>query len=111
MLVKVLGIDIAKNVFQLHGVDELGKVSLKKRLQRKNLLEEDGIKVVGPTNHGFCESIYFFDPNGHRTELTYHLGDAAMMQKLKSTAPLMLEKWNKEKVVPTDAAWIHENKV
>jgi len=38
MCVKVLGIDIAKNVFQLHGVDELGKVSLKKRLQRKNLL-------------------------------------------------------------------------
>lgn len=38
MCVKVLGIDIAKNVFQLHCVDELGKVSLKKRLQRKSLL-------------------------------------------------------------------------
>jgi transposase len=34
---KVLGIDIAKNVFQLHGVDALGKVVLKKRLSRNPL--------------------------------------------------------------------------
>lgn len=38
MIVKVLGIDIAKNVFQLHGVDDSGNLSLKKRLNRKSLL-------------------------------------------------------------------------
>ena len=38
MQVKTLGIDIAKNVFQLHGVDERGHVVLKKRLSRKKLL-------------------------------------------------------------------------
>ena len=37
MNIKVLGIDIAKNVFQLHGVDALGKVVLKKRLSRNQL--------------------------------------------------------------------------
>ena len=37
MSIKVLGIDIAKNVFQLHGADALGKVVLKKRLSRNQL--------------------------------------------------------------------------
>jgi transposase len=37
MNIKVLGIDIAKKTFQLHGVDDPGKVVLKKRLSR-NLL-------------------------------------------------------------------------
>lgn len=35
--IRTLGIDIAKNVFQLHGVDEKGKVILKKRLSRSQL--------------------------------------------------------------------------
>ena len=37
MKIKVLGIDIAKNVFQLHGVDCHGKAVLKKRLSRDQL--------------------------------------------------------------------------
>ena len=39
MNIKVLGIDIAKNVFELHGVDEKGKTVLKKRLTRDQLSE------------------------------------------------------------------------
>ena len=35
--VKVLGIDLAKQSFQLHGVDFEGKVILKKKLNRKQL--------------------------------------------------------------------------
>ena len=37
MNTKVLGIDIAKNTFQLHGVDGPGKVVLTKRLSRNQL--------------------------------------------------------------------------
>ena len=37
--IKVLGIDIAKNVFQLHGVDRNGNVVLEKRLARSKLAE------------------------------------------------------------------------
>lgn len=37
MNITTLGIDIAKNVFQLHGTDERGKVVLKKRLRRDQL--------------------------------------------------------------------------
>lgn len=38
MDIKILGIDIAKRVFQLHGEDIKGKVALKKRLPRHQLL-------------------------------------------------------------------------
>lgn len=37
--VTLLGIDIAKEIFQLHGVDESGKAVLKKKLKRAELLE------------------------------------------------------------------------
>ena len=32
----------------------------------KAALEAAGIEVLGPINHGIFDSIYFFDPNGHR---------------------------------------------
>ena len=37
--IKVLGVDLAKDVFQLHGVDDAGKQILKKRIERNNLPE------------------------------------------------------------------------
>lgn len=37
--IKVLGIDLAKNVFQLHGTDAKGKCILRKRLNREKLIE------------------------------------------------------------------------
>ncbi len=36
--ITVLGIDLAKNSFQLHGVDEQGNRVLKKKLTRKQLV-------------------------------------------------------------------------
>ena len=39
MKITVLGIDLAKHVFQLHGVDERGHVQLRKKLSRNDLLE------------------------------------------------------------------------
>ena len=39
MKIKTLGIDLAKNLFHLYGVDARGKRLLKKRLNRKNLVE------------------------------------------------------------------------
>ncbi len=38
MNVKLLAIDIAKNIFQLHGVDKKGKAVLRKKLKREELL-------------------------------------------------------------------------
>lgn len=36
--VAILGIDLAKNVFQLHGVDSQGQTVLKRRVRRERLL-------------------------------------------------------------------------
>lgn len=42
-------------------------------LAAKAALEGEGIEVVGPLNHDFIESIYFFDPNGIRMEFTIRI--------------------------------------
>ena len=48
----------------------------------KKRLNEHGIDVIGPTDHdGFITSIYFFDPNNLRIELTYQ---QASLQTLES---------------------------
>jgi transposase len=39
MRIDILGIDIAKNVFQLHGVNRVGKAVFKRRAMRDQLLE------------------------------------------------------------------------
>jgi transposase len=39
MNIKTLGIDLSKNVFQLHGVDAAGKAVLKRKLSREKLTE------------------------------------------------------------------------
>jgi transposase len=37
--VKVIGLDIAKHVFQVHGADASGKAVLKKRLRREQVTD------------------------------------------------------------------------
>ena len=39
-------------------------------LEGKRRLEAAGVDVLGPKDHSFCQSIYFFDPNGIRLEMT-----------------------------------------
>jgi transposase len=38
MKITTIGIDLAKSVFQVHGVDECGNAVVKKRLRRKQVL-------------------------------------------------------------------------
>ena len=74
----------------------------------KEELEAKGLDVVGVTNHGIIQSIYFFDPNGHRLELTCRTSTDAQMKALSKVAPEMLEEWSKTKKAPRHAAWLHE---
>src|ERR1700751_3125359 len=46
MTIETLGIDIAKNVFQLHGVNRNGRVALKRRVMRDQLLAV--LAQIGP---------------------------------------------------------------
>ena len=39
MTIHTLGVDIAKNVFQLHGVNAAGRVVLRRRVMRDSLLK------------------------------------------------------------------------
>ena len=39
MKITTVGIDLAKNVFQVHGVDERGKVVLRRQLRREQMVE------------------------------------------------------------------------
>jgi transposase len=38
MTMKVIGLDIAKHVFQVHGVNETGKVVVRRKLRRADVL-------------------------------------------------------------------------
>lgn len=76
-------------------------------LAAKARLEEHGIEVVGPTDHGIFESVYFRDPSDHRIELTYWKRTEAQMAELARVAPLMLEEWAGAGTVPQHARWLH----
>ena len=77
-------------------------------LAAKARLEAHGLTVVGPTNHEIIQSIYFFDPNGHRVELTCITATATMLQQLDSVKWQMLEEWSETKKAPKLAAWLHQ---
>ncbi|MEO5597537.1 MAG: VOC family protein [Novosphingobium sp.] len=72
--------------FRVAGMDEL--------LAAKARLEDRGLKVVGPTNHDdFLHSIYFFDPSGHRLELSADVSTAEMSAAFRAEAVPVLEHW------------------
>ena len=65
--------------------------------QVKGRLQANGIEVVGVTDHHIFESIYFFDPNGIRIELTAQLASEMQMQEESKTAHARLEEWTRRK--------------
>ncbi len=77
-------------------------------MEAKSNLIDKGIEVLGPTDHGIIKSIYFFDPNGHRLELTCLTGSDQQLRQLKQVAPLMLEEWSITKKAPKHADWLHK---
>ena len=59
----------------------------------KTRLEAHGIDVIGVTDHHVFKSIYFFDPNGVRLELSYQIASAQAMQKESTFARQRLNEW------------------
>jgi catechol 2,3-dioxygenase-like lactoylglutathione lyase family enzyme len=74
----------------------------------KKELEANGVEVVGPTDHSILQSIYFFDPNGHRLELTAWTATQEMMKKMAEAGEPMLEEWTKSKQTVRQASWAHQ---
>ncbi|MBM3388894.1 MAG: VOC family protein [Betaproteobacteria bacterium] len=83
--------------------------SIDELLARKAQLQAAGIEVIGPTNHTLFQSIYFFDPNGHRLELACDTSTPDMLQKLDEVKWAMLDAWAHTKRAPRHAAWMHEH--
>jgi catechol 2,3-dioxygenase-like lactoylglutathione lyase family enzyme len=66
-------------------------------LEAKRCLEAAGIDVVGITDHDIIRSIYFFDPNGVRLELTTRIVSANSMRILADEAHAALSAWTQER--------------
>ncbi|NQU69903.1 MAG: VOC family protein [Rhodospirillales bacterium] len=73
----------------------------------KRRIQDAGVEVIGPIDHNICQSIYFFDPNGHRLELAYDTTSAEMAEKLAGIAEPMLKDWNKSKTTQDHTDFVH----
>jgi glyoxylase I family protein len=63
----------------------------------KAKLEAHGVEVLGVTDHHFVKSIYFFDPNGIRLELTAFVGSPEYMAEKERSAHEECAAWTREK--------------
>lgn len=77
------------------------------RATRERLIAA-GIDVIGPTDHTLFQSIYFFDPNGHRLELAVDTATDEMNRRLDEVKWQMLDEWARTRRAPAHAAWLHE---
>jgi len=75
--------------FRVNTVEELENTKVR--------LQAHGIEVLGVTDHHIFKSIYFFDPNGIRLELSAQLADAVQMAKESTTAHARLAEWTERK--------------
>ncbi|MBV8772862.1 MAG: VOC family protein [Deltaproteobacteria bacterium] len=60
-------------------------------------LRAAGVQVLGVTDHGPIKSIYFFDPNGIRLELTAPVSSEPLFHGFGRTAHKQLEAWQQKK--------------
>ncbi|HEV8672570.1 MAG TPA: VOC family protein [Methylomirabilota bacterium] len=61
-------------------------------LRYKEHLVGQGVEVLGPVDHDFCHSIYFFDPNGLRLELTSDVRGFGEADAVEATEAV--QAWN-----------------
>ena len=60
-------------------------------------LRDMGTDVLGPVEHGMCDSWYFYDPNGHRLEVSVRTDSKAMWSQMAQDAAVEMDKWNARK--------------
>ncbi len=75
--------------FRVNTVEELENT--------KQRLQAHGIEVLGVTDHHIFKSIYFFDPNGIRLELSAQLANEEQMEKDSTVAHARLKEWTARK--------------
>ncbi len=60
-------------------------------------LRSHGIDVLGPIDHGFIRSIYFYDPSGHRLELATRTYEPGELDRYATEAADLLDDWTRRK--------------
>ena len=103
-----MGRDPNTPVWTQHLALEVG--SMDELLAAKQRLQGAGIDVLGPTDHALFQSIYFFDPNGHRLELACNTASPKMLAALDAVKWDMLEEWGQTRKAPKQAAWMHDGR-
>jgi catechol 2,3-dioxygenase-like lactoylglutathione lyase family enzyme len=74
---------------EVDSVDELAAA--------RDRLVEHGIDVLGPVDHGFIVSIYFYDPSGHRLEMAARTHTDADLEAFAAQAPELVDEWTRRK--------------
>lgn len=68
--------------------------SEEKMLEFQRRLQEAGTTCVGPLDHGFCKSVYAYDPNGLQIEFAWNTGEYdAIMTEAGADAQNSMKKW------------------
>jgi glyoxylase I family protein len=75
--------------FRVASVDDLAAM--------RTRLQAHGIEVLGVTDHHVFKSIYFFDPNGVRLELSADVASAEQMERESHEARARLDAWTARK--------------
>ena len=70
----------------------------------RNRLKAAGIEVVGLVDHDFIRSIYFFDPNGLRLEVTARTETQGFLDRARGEAHGLLRDWTAFKRARADTA-------
>lgn len=65
-------------------------------LEIKQRVEAYGTPVIGPVDHKFCQSIYFFDPSNHRIEMAWN-NDIGLLDAMSAKAAESLQHWERQK--------------
>jgi catechol 2,3-dioxygenase-like lactoylglutathione lyase family enzyme len=74
------------------------KVESQEVLERyKRRLQAADVEVLGVTDHGIFRSIYFFDPNGIRMEMTVDMQETKVSESDMQKARQLLDAWMQEK--------------
>ena len=60
-------------------------------------LDEYGVENIGLVDHGFIKSVYFFDPNGLRLEITSRTEPSDFLEKSAAEAHAILNQWTERK--------------
>lgn len=66
-------------------------------LAMRQRLQDHGVKTTDIVDHHFIKSIYFFDPNGLRLEVTARVDEPGYLEQAAREARGELDRWSEKK--------------